>query len=582
LPLVRNLSSECSYTQTNPEMHFLFMALRRELDLSSSEVCPYPTGLAKRGRILMRKASWWYAVWLGIIVGFAMLHAVNLRADFPNHSPWSMDWAKYTDEGWYGDAAIRAHLFGSWYMPGDFNPAVVVPVWPFLEWVLFFLTGVRPEAARALAVAIFFVNLLLSYLLLRTSGSRSMALLALTLLVTNPFLYCFSRLAILEPLLTAFLLAALNVAARLKRVRYPVVAAGCVGLLLALAVMSKTTAIFLLPAVAWAMIVPLWTTPKRAVACALTAVGVLVAAGGLWMALIVRLGLLADFKYYFFVNSYRRPTELYWPLVSLWWSFHGVMWVDKILAPLSGLIVLAALIFPTMAWARGLLRDPVFGTSVLAILGCILFMTYQNHPQPRYFAVVAFFCCFLVAMGAEAWARPALGDAASGRFSLRSPGGLIMVLAILAGCLGGARTLRYASHSEYTFINAADQLAGYINMHPNGNRLLVSVSGDEITLLTRLSALCDDFGTMDLPEKLAAYKPGWYATWNDFDPDTLEDLHTRFSLEQVAEFPAFDDPDRNVLVLFKLHPLPGGQVRDPQKQDLKNPLPDDSIGIPME
>jgi hypothetical protein len=29
-----------------------------------------------------------------------------------------------------------------------------------------------------------------------------MALLALTLLVTSPFLYCFSRLAILEPMLT--------------------------------------------------------------------------------------------------------------------------------------------------------------------------------------------------------------------------------------------------------------------------------------------------------------------------------------------------------------------------------------------
>ena len=47
------------------------------------------------------------------------------------------DWAKYTDEGWYGNAAIRAHLFGNWYMAGDFNPAVAVPVWPFVEWLLF-------------------------------------------------------------------------------------------------------------------------------------------------------------------------------------------------------------------------------------------------------------------------------------------------------------------------------------------------------------------------------------------------------------------------------------------------------------
>ena len=92
-------------------------------------------------------------MWLAAVVGFAALHAVHLDADFPNHSPWLADWAKYTDEGWYGNAAVRAHLFGNWYMAGDFNPAVAMPVWPFLEWVLFFFTGVSLAAARGLAIA---------------------------------------------------------------------------------------------------------------------------------------------------------------------------------------------------------------------------------------------------------------------------------------------------------------------------------------------------------------------------------------------------------------------------------------------
>src|SRR5664279_481255 len=133
-----------------------------------------------------------YAVWLVAIAGFAILHALHLSADFPNHTPWSSDWAKYTDEGWYGNAAIRAHLFGSWYMAGDFNPAPAVPVWPLLEWVVFCFTGVTIEAARGLAVSFFFANLVLSYMFLRVRGPRWMALLAVTLLVTSPFLYCFS------------------------------------------------------------------------------------------------------------------------------------------------------------------------------------------------------------------------------------------------------------------------------------------------------------------------------------------------------------------------------------------------------
>src|SRR5271155_2521753 len=97
---------------------------------------------------------------------FLILHAFHLSADFPNHSPW-MDWAKYTDEGWYGDGAIRHFQRGHWYVPGDFNPAAALPVWPLLEAALFRFTGVDLVAARALTVAIFGLILIASYLLVR-------------------------------------------------------------------------------------------------------------------------------------------------------------------------------------------------------------------------------------------------------------------------------------------------------------------------------------------------------------------------------------------------------------------------------
>ena len=219
-----------------------------------------------------------------------------------------------------------------------------------------------------------------------------------------------------------------------------------------------------------------------------------------------------------------------------------------------------------------------------AVAGYIFFMTYQNHPQPRYYAVVAFFSFFVVAQGAEAL----LGHAALTRepVTRRPPerflGWAVIGLAVLAVGINGAWTLNYAAHPEYTFVDAAQRLTQYIDKHPNGKRLLVSSSGDQITLVTHLPALCDDYGTQDLPSKLAAYQPGWFASWNDLDPGTLADIHTHFSLEQVASFRAFDDPDRNLLVLFKLHPLPGGQVRDASEQNLQAPLPGDKIDIPME
>jgi len=512
--------------------------------------------------------------WVFLIALFAVFHCLHLRADFPNHTPWFSDWAKYTDEGWYGNAAVRAHLFGNWYLKGDFNPAPAVPVWPFLEWVLFFFTGVTMQAARGLAVGFFFCNLLLSYLLLRVRRERWVGLLAVTLLVTSPFLYCFSRLAILEPMLTAFTLTALNLAVRLPRLRRPVATSACIGLLFTLMMLTKTTAVFLLPALGWAMVLPLWQQRKMAGRCVATAVGTFLLSFSLWMGMVIQRGLYTDYKYLFYINKYIKPPEYYWPLLSLWWSFHGGLWVDHILIPLAGVLTLIGLLTWRFGGCRKLVLDPVFGASILAAAGYILFMTYQNHPQPRYFAVVAFFSFFVIAMAVDALlAEPG---------ALRRMGQGALALAVLAVVANSAATLNFVLHPEYTFADAAERLTRYIDEHPNGNRRLVSISGDEITLMTQLPSLCDDFGTQELVSKLAAYQPGWWATWNDIDPGTLEDLHNHYSLEQVASFRALDDPERNMLVLFKLHRLPGGAVRDASLQNLQIALPGDKIEIPVQ
>ena len=295
---------------------------------------------------------WLYAVWVVLIGIFAVLHALNLAADFPNHTPWHIDWAKYTDEGWYGNAAIRAHLFGHWYVPGDFNPAPAVPVWPFLEWILFFFTGVSVEAARGLAVAFFFANLVLSYTLLRPRGPKWMALLALTLMVTSPFLYCFSRLAILEPMLTTLLLLALNLAVRLPRMSRPVAMSAVVGVLihaddvdeddrnfpgcrrLAGRCLRHSGIAAMHPRTRRAVGLRAWFH-QCAVRCAAVPLRTFAVTFGAWMTLVVALGYFGDYKYLLFINKYVKPTEFYWPLFSFWWSIRASIWIDHILIPLA-------------------------------------------------------------------------------------------------------------------------------------------------------------------------------------------------------------------------------------------------------
>ena len=125
-------------------------------------------------------------------------------------------------------------------------------------------------------------------------------------------------------------------------------------------------------------------------------------------------------------------------------------------------------------------------------------------------------------------------------------------------------------------------LTRYIDAHPNGNRLLVSISGDEITLITHVPAICDDFGTQDLPEKLRRLPAGLVR-----HVERLRSRHARGHPYPLLDragggFRAFDDPERNQLVLFKLHPLPNGQVRDPEAQRLNQVLPEDKIYIPIQ
>src|SRR5580692_4802007 len=89
------------------------------------------------------------------IAGWAMVGALSilklfyLTADFPNDSLWMIDQAKFTDEGWWGSAAVTHVLTGHWYVAGDYNPAVALPVWPLLLSAVFHFTGVSVLAARA-------------------------------------------------------------------------------------------------------------------------------------------------------------------------------------------------------------------------------------------------------------------------------------------------------------------------------------------------------------------------------------------------------------------------------------------------
>lgn len=483
----------------------------------------------------------WTIAWIAGICLLFGVHLLHLQADFPNRSPW-MDYSKYTDEGWYGSAAVRHSLTGSWRVAGDFNPGAALPVWPVLESIVFGFTGVSLSAARLLVLAVFGGNLVLTYALIRTQQEQPIALLGATIAISSAFLYAFSRLAILEPLLIFWMLLSWLLALRLakvsERARYVLLAA--IGLLICLQILTKTTAIFLLPSTVYL----LSYAAHYKLNCFLKYATITAAAAIIpWSAyylLVIRPHFLADYHYLFDANKLDHPAKLTGWIASFWYALHGLLWIDKTL----GLLALVLLVL-SVVWLRRLWSNPLFVAPILAFAGYIFFIGWHNNMQPRYYEVIAFPLIVIVCIATAALLerRRWMG---------------IATLAVIAVSIGLNLRLmtHFIRHPDHSFVIAAKRLTRYIDQHPNGNRLLLSVSGANITLITHLPSICDDFGTYDLSYRIHAYQPGWFATWNEIDPETLRNLRTQYTLQRVASFHAFDDPDRDLLVLYRLVPLP--------------------------
>lgn len=476
-------------------------------------------------------------VWFVAIACFLSIYYRHLHADFPNYSPWS-DWSKFTDEGWYGDAAVRHYLFGQWFFPGDFNPGIAVPVLPLLEAAVFHFAGAGLSAARAVAVCCFAASLLALYGLVRQHQSALAATLAVTLLVINPMNFAFMRMGILEPPLILFSLLLLLACARARWRRWPPIIAS--GVFLAAIVFTKTTGIVVLPAAIYLM----WRANHRefgkTLRTALIAGGVAALLCSAYMAAVYATHHQADYWYLFASNR-----QMYDMPQSHWYFIRGAIWDGRWIGALLYLTALAV-ILSGLLWYRRLLRNPLFGACVLWIGATVAFIAWHSNLQPRYYLSVLPPAVMLVAMLLEdAWRR-----------RKRVVFAVMFVLVTIIGLRDARQTIRWATNPAYTYWDSAHALAGIIRRDPQPNRLLMSISGSEITLMTGLRSICDDFGTDDLDVRIARYNPGWYASWDDIDPGTLESLVRFYKVQRVASWPAMDDPDRRVLILWRFIPLP--------------------------
>jgi hypothetical protein len=482
------------------------------------------------------------AIWASV-VALSLSRFLWLAADFPNDSQWVIDQAKFTDEGWWGNAAVMHTLTGHWHIAGDYNPAAALPIWPILLGVLFHFTGVSIIAARALNVFLSLATLAVVYFLVRSHAQRSIAAeAAVLLLAASPFAFVFSRLAILDTLVIFEFCLALLLASRLAsapgagKPRFWPFAA--LTLLITAALLTKTTSAVLIPAIAWIAFRSARRGQTRVSLALFRALIATVAAPlallKLWSLFVSWFGYGADYNFFFTVNAL---PEVEWPQTLHWlhdFALNG-LWIDRLLYPAALVILLASIV----VW-RALWRNPLFAASWLAIAGEVAFILHcQEDSAPRYFLVMLAPVVFIVVLTFDEALRS----------SRRAVGVLAAALVLIAVCANTVTIAGLLARRQYQLYGAAQDIAAHVRADGSRNQLVFGVSAAQIGIIERLPSLNGAYGIDDMAVKLARYKPDWYLAWND---EVDYDAVRGYTLIPVSSYRIFDDDGRMVLTLYKL------------------------------
>jgi hypothetical protein len=529
---------------------------------------PHPAFVKPLARRWLRVAIWLF------VCATAALRFVHLEADFPNDSMWAIDQAKFTDEGWWAGAAVMHALTGHWYVAGDYNPAVALPVWPLLLSAVFHFTGVSVIAARALNVAISLATLGLVFVLLQRhtrSGSGVPPLAAVLLLALSPFAFVFSRLAILDSLVIFEFCLSLLVASFATSRR--IWALAILSVLVTLMLLTKTTSAVLIPSVFWLA----WSSMGRKAAAFLqVALAIAIVPAALikgYAALASAMGYGADYRYFFSRNAlgdfdWRQSFDT---LIELG---RNCLSIDRVLYPL----VLVILVL-TLVWKRKLWSNHLFAASWLALAGQASFIfRLQDDYAPRYFLVMLAPIVWIAALTldellAHAKAIPIPPNSEAGMsdpvpssnsrhsdmslvglspFWNRSSVAAVFLLSAMAvsATINGVMIEQFVAHPERQFYDAANSIRQIVRSNPEQNQVISGVSGTQISLMTGIPCINDAYGTQETAGRFAKDQPGWFLAWTDLSSDAVARF-SAFRLEKVAAYPVFDDPGRTPLILFK-------------------------------
>jgi hypothetical protein len=380
-------------------------------------------------------------------------------------------------------------------------------------------------------------------------------------------------MAILEPLLIALTTLALIVASQLEPLSLNSLRSSpardtlrAVMLTLALAilipgmVLTKTTGVCLMPAVFYMVWARSGYGIRRFLRLAIPPAALGIALWLVYFIGFVHPHYLEDYRYLFSANAYTGVQLEPFATVVLN-AIHDGLWMGHVLYPVF-FVVLAFALF----WRPRLFTQPLFPALLLWIGGYFAFLVYHNNLQPRYYLVIAVPITAVVALGLDELRH------ARGRVQTVITSTIVAAVTLAIATPDALLQLDFIRNPTYQFEAAAHAIKRIVDADPDHSHLILSISGSDLSLMTGLPSIDDDFGTLDLDQRVAKYHPGWYIAWNELDDDKADAITPLYQPVRVAAFPALDDPDRNLLIVYRLDPKPPTPPIHPRRHHIPKPL----------
>ena len=431
------------------------------------------------------------------------LRFFHLDADFPLGISWSGD--LYTDEGWYANAAVRDVITGNWYLPGDFNPAIDSPVGQLLQRAAFGVFGLGLIPARLTGAVASSAVILLSALVVRRGAGIQAGLLTALILASSYIGFAYSRLAIMEPIGLAFVMAALFLGQR---------AAGRAGLPLSIlcalmvsaAVLVKDTMIFATPVVAYTVWLNGRNGRERLRLVAVFLVASFMVIGG-WQA-IARHFFQADYAYFGSINlEARQVTGIGDWIANLHRQYRNMLvlghgFVDVLLL----LVILAGVL---CARFRAM---PVVRLLVLYAVAYFGLLSIVSYGPARYFLPLLVPMAGLGAIACielAGWFR----QAARARLLSLLPS-LLVLMVVAPEC---ARIAACMARPHYSLLNMATAVRSIIEHR--GSRppdvTLLGNMADTVALEAGVRAVNTRMGLLPLDARVERYHPSYVLIHTD-------------------------------------------------------------------